>query len=157
MPTCKLNLDPAIRADWARVLFEPCRTPAWRALSPTAQALYLWLKLEWRGPDANNNGKIRLSVRQAAERIGVDRNTAARAFHELQAKGFVVVKEHARLGIGGSAKSPLYELTELAVLGSSQRGGQQLYKKWQKGADFPVHKAMANNPRGANGKTKPCH
>ena len=42
--------------------------PAWRALPSTAQALYPWLKLEWRGPDADNNGSIRLSVRQAAER-----------------------------------------------------------------------------------------
>lgn len=25
-------------------------TPAWRALSPTAQSLYLWIKLEWKGP-----------------------------------------------------------------------------------------------------------
>ena len=142
---------------WTKMVRPMMESPAWRALSPTAQALYPWLKFEWRGPDANNNGKIRLSVRQAAERIGVDRNTAARAFHELQAKGFVVVKEHARLGIGGSAKSPLYELTELAVIGSSQRGGQQLYKEWQEGVDFPVQRAMANNPRGANGKTKPCH
>ena len=46
-------------------------TPAWRALRPTAQALYPWLKLEWRGPQNNNNGNIRLSVRQAADRLGV--------------------------------------------------------------------------------------
>ncbi len=36
--------------------------PAWRALPATAQALYPWLKLEWHGPRANNNGKISLSV-----------------------------------------------------------------------------------------------
>ncbi len=45
-------------------------TPAWRALSPTAQALYPWLKFEWRGPQANNNGKLSLPVREAAKRLG---------------------------------------------------------------------------------------
>ncbi|MEM9130159.1 MAG: hypothetical protein AAGA97_10620 [Pseudomonadota bacterium] len=43
--------------------------PAWRALSPTAQALYPWLRLEWKGADFRNNGKIRLSVKRAAERL----------------------------------------------------------------------------------------
>ena len=32
-------------------------TPAWRALSPMAQALYPWLRLEWRGVNFNNNGQ----------------------------------------------------------------------------------------------------
>ena len=132
-------------------------TPAWRALSPSAQALYLWLKLEWRGPNANNNGKIRLSVRQAAERMGVGINTAARAFHDLQAKGFLVVVRAARLGVGGEAKSPEYELTELPLPQSDRPDGRKLFREWQPGADYPVHKATTHNPSGANGKTKPCH
>ena len=41
-------------------------TPAWRALSSTAQALYPWLKLEWRGPQNNNNGRISLAVSTAS-------------------------------------------------------------------------------------------
>lgn len=131
--------------------------PAWRALSATAQALYPWLKLEWRGPQANNNGRIRLSSRQAAERLGVSLNTAAKAFHDLQRKGFLFVTEAARLGLGGEAKSPCYEITELAMPGAPKSEGRKLYKKWQAGADFPVQKATANNPKGANGKTKPLH
>ena len=90
-------------------------TPAWCALTPVAQALYPWLKLEWRGPQNNNNGKIRLSVRQAAANLGVNIKTAARGFHDLQAKGFIYVTEPARLGVGGEAKSPSFELTEIAV------------------------------------------
>lgn len=131
-------------------------TPAWRALTPTAQALYPWLRLEWRGPKANNNGKIRLSVRQAAERMGIANNTAGKAFHDLQAKGFIVVTEHARLGIGGEAKSPAYELTEIEPAHSTERGGRRLYRDWKEGSDYPVHKSMANNPHGKRGKTKPC-
>ena len=130
-------------------------TPAWRALSTTAQALYPWLKLEWRGPQANNNGKIRLSVREAAERLGVsDQNTAARAFHDLQAKGFLVLTEHAVLGIEGAAKSPAYELTELALPYGDKPDGRKLYRDWRPGADFPVHKARAHNPKGKTGKAK---
>ncbi|MEP3631216.1 MAG: hypothetical protein ABJN04_14585 [Hyphomicrobiales bacterium] len=129
-------------------------TPAWRALSPTAQALYPWLKLEWRGPDNNNNGKIQFSVRQAKESLGVSINTAAKAFHELQAKGFIVVKEPAKLGSSGEAKSPAYEITELRTRTREEKVGRKLYMDWREGRDYPVIKAQANNPKGANGKTK---
>lgn len=58
-------------------------TPAWRALSTCAQALYHWLKLEWRGLEYNNNGRISLAVSTAARGLGVKPDTAARAFHDL--------------------------------------------------------------------------
>lgn len=152
--------DPRGRTEkpehFAAMIRTTMETPAWRALSPVAQALYPWLKLEWRGPKANNNGKIRLSVRQAAERLGVSDNTAMRAFHDLQAKGFLVVTEHARLGLGGEAKSPAFEITELATPHGDKAEGRKLYRDWQEGHDFPVHRAMANNPSGKNGRTKPC-
>ena len=129
-------------------------TPAWRALSPSAQALYPWLKLEWRGPKANNNGRIALSVRQAAERMGVGVNTAARAFHDLQAKGFLVVKRPAQLGVAGQATSPEFELTEVAMPGEGARP-RKLYEDWKAGGDFPVAKAAVHNPRGTSQKQNP--
>lgn len=132
-------------------------TEAWRALPSVAQALYPWLRLEWRGPKNNNNGKIRLSVRQAAERMGVSINTAARAFHALQAKGFIVITEMAHLGLSGEAKSPAYELTEIELPLKSERGGRKLYRDWREGRDFPVHKAVANNPKGIRSKEKTHH
>lgn len=128
---------------------------AWRALSPTAQALYPWIKLEWHGPNCNNNGKLRLSVRQAASAMGCSPNTAARAFHDLQAKGFLVQTEGAYLGTEGEGKAPAYELTEIAL--PRRNGGRNLYRDWKDGSDFPVKKAGANNPTGKNGKTKPRH
>ena len=142
---------------FTKMLRNTMETPAWRALSSTAQALYPWLKLEWRGPDANNNGAIRLSVRDAASRLGVGVDTAARAFHDLQAKGFLVATEPARLGLGGEAKSPSYELTELALPKSGGHAGRKLFANWHPSGEFPVSKALANNPNGRNGKTKPCH
>lgn len=130
-------------------------TPAWRALTPVAQALYPWLKLEWRGPQSNNNGKIRLSVRQAAERLGVGINTAARAFHDLQAKGFIVVTQPARLGVEGQATSPAFEITEIALPHGDKRDGRRLFREWHEGADYPVHKATVHNVSGSRKKHNP--
>ncbi|WP_298855754.1 hypothetical protein [uncultured Ruegeria sp.] len=132
-------------------------TPAWRALSPVAQSLYPWLKLEWRGPDNNNNGRISLSVRQAAERLGVARNTVANGFRELQAKGFIAVTKPPKLGESGVATSPLFELTEISLPTAHGDGGRRLYKQWSEGADFPVVKAPTHNPKGTNGKEKSRH
>jgi len=128
--------------------------PAWRALSSTAQALYPWVKFEWRGVEHNNNGRISLSVRQAAEKLGVRPDTAARAFHDLVAKGFLVQTSPAYLGTEGAAKSPSYELTELKMPGTNGGEGSKLYRQWKEGFDFPVPKIATNNPEGKNGTPK---
>lgn len=127
---------------------------AWRALSTTAQALYPWIKLEWKGPRANNNGKIAFSVRQAAQALGVSRNTAARAFHDLQAKGFIVMTALPSLGVAGEAKAPTYELTEIPLPTSEHNGGRRLYKEWRQGVDHPVIIVKTHNPSGSNGKPR---
>lgn len=147
--------NPGGAERWTRMLLHTMQTPAWRAISPVAQSLFVWLKLEWRGPKANNNGAIRFSVRQAAECIGVANNTAAKAFAELQAKGFIIQTEGASLGTGGAAKAPAFEVTELATATSGSQG-RKLYQDWRPGGDFPVRRAPANNPSGRNGKTKAC-
>jgi len=139
---------------FAKMVRDTMTTKAWRALSPSAQALYPWLKLEWHGPKANNNGRLVLSTRQAAELMGVGINTAARAFHDLQAKGFLVVKRHAQLGVKGHATSPEFELTEIAMPGEGSRP-RRLYADWKEGNDFPVQKAAVHNPRGINQRQNP--
>jgi len=128
--------------------------PAWRALSPKAQILYIWLKLEWKGARFNNNGKIRFSYRQACNRIGISINTVGSAFHELQAKGFIAVKVLGALGVEGEARGPSYELTELATPGTEKPIGRLLYKRWRPGQDFEVVKHNINNPTGQNGKNR---
>jgi hypothetical protein len=126
-------------------------TPAWRALSSAAQALYPWLKLEWKGKDANNNGRIRLSTRCAARKLGVSLNTAAHAFHDLQLKGFLVQTEAPCLGTSGSAKAPAFEITELKMPGS-EIDGRKLFLQWQEGCDYAVARIATNNPTGRNGR-----
>ncbi len=89
--------------------------------------------------------------------MGVSINTAARASHDLQAKGFLVVTEHARLGVSADAKGPTYELTEIGLPHATERGGRRLYREWRASQEFPVVRAMANNPTGRRSRAEPCH
>lgn len=143
---------------FTKLLRHTMEEPAWRALSSVAQAIYPWVKLEWHGPDCNNNGKIRLSARQAAQCVGVTPDTAAGGLRDLQRKGFLFVTEGATLGVEGAAKSPAYEITELKMPGSDRIDGRKLYREWRPDAEFAASTTAVNNPCGRNGrKTKPCH
>jgi DNA-binding transcriptional MocR family regulator len=127
---------------------------AWRCLSSSAKALYPYIRLEWKGPQYNNNGRIRLSLRQAAKALGVTKDTAARAFQDLQAKGFIAVTKPAILGVDGGGTAHEYEITELAMPKAESRDGSRLFRQWKPGQDFPVIKAAMGNPTGANGKKR---
>ena len=161
MSAAKRKRDKPREEQWTKLVRPMMQTDAWRALPPVAQALYPWLKFEWKGPKANNNGKISLSLRQAADRLGVGIDTAGRGFHALQQKGFLVVVKAGTLGSEGGAKAPEYELTELPLPSSDRAEGRKLYREWREGEDFPVHRTRTNNPAGRNGrapsKKKPRH
>ena len=147
MSTAKRGID-AKRTKDCKFTIIPLRTidtPAWRELPVKSQALYAWIRLEWKGSKNNNNGKIALSCRQAAQKMGVSLNTAASAFRELQAKGFIFVTKSSWLGVEGKAKLQLYEVTELPLPGS--RGGRHLYASWSHGKDYPVISPVKSKPR----------
>ena len=65
-------------------------SPAWLSLGPAARCV--WTEVS-RRYNSFNNGEIALSCREAAERIGVTKDTAAKAFNELIEKGFLRVGE----------------------------------------------------------------
>lgn len=138
--------------NWHFVRFERefLECPAWRALSLSGKAIYPFVVMEWHGPKNNKNGKIRLSVRQAAEKAGMGNNAAARAFHDLQAKGFLHVTKAGCLGSDGEARGPSYEITEKQMPGLDRQNARRLFDKWKPGQDFPVVKHNANNPTGRN-------
>jgi DNA-binding transcriptional regulator YhcF (GntR family) len=73
---------------------------AWQSLDPVARALYIEITRRYRGPNSNN-GKIPFSVREAATALNVGRNTAARAFHHLVERGFIVAKKRSGFNIKG--------------------------------------------------------
>lgn len=134
---------------WTKMLRSTMETPAWRALLPTAQALYPWVKMEWKGAQFNNNGRISLAVRTGAANVGCNMKTAARGFHDLQAKGFLRLLVHGRMGVEGKGAPPMYEITELAMPGNTV--GSKLFLQWTPGHDFPVRGHTPANPKGHNG------
>jgi hypothetical protein len=69
--------------------------PAWRALSPASRSVYLQIARLYNG---SNNGRIAYGVRRAAEECIVHKDTASRAFHELEAKGFIERTRSASFG-----------------------------------------------------------
>ena len=62
------------------------RSAAWHSLSTQSRALYVEIAQRFNG---SNNGEISMSVREAARLINVAKGTAAKCFHELEAKGFI--------------------------------------------------------------------
>ncbi len=132
---------------YARILLYVVDTDAWRALGTASHSLFILLSLEWKGPKYNNNGKITLSVRQAAERMGVSRDTAAKAFRELQAKGFIIVTKGGSLGVTGHGKCPEYEITSIEMPHLEKSNS---FLKWTPGNDFDVFAHPVKNHAGKN-------
>lgn len=62
------------------------KSPAWRALTPAARALYVELAQRYNGA---NNGEISLSVREAAAAVNIAKDTASKTFQDLIAIGFI--------------------------------------------------------------------
>jgi DNA-binding transcriptional MocR family regulator len=73
---------------------------AWRALDPVARVLYVEISRRYRGLNSNN-GKIPYSVRESAAALNVSRNTANRAFHHLEERGFIVAKKRSGFNVKG--------------------------------------------------------
>ena len=136
-------------AKFAILLFMTLDTPAWRALSTAAQALYPWLVMEFKGKNYNNNGKIRLSVRQAALKMGTSKDTVARAFGDLQAKGFIKVTKGGSLGISGMGKCPEYEIAAITLPENGTKANKY-YEDWKDSSDFKVFKHPVKNGKGKN-------
>lgn len=85
------------------------KQPAWRAMKPGPQALYVALKMQFNG---SNNGAVFLSQRDATEALNVSRETVASYFRELESKGFIIKTEGHSLGINGKGRSAKWALTE---------------------------------------------
>ena len=62
------------------------KTAAWRSLGTACRALYVVLAQRYNG---SNNGEISMSVREAARLLHIAKDTATKAFHELEEKGFI--------------------------------------------------------------------
>ncbi len=66
------------------------RSAAWRSLSGAAVKVWVELHTRYHG---GNNGKLNLSMDEAARLLGLGKATVGRAFRELIDKGFVVLRK----------------------------------------------------------------
>lgn len=74
---------------YAPLSYAMLKSPAWRQLSGAAMKVFLELHTRFNG---GNNGKLHLSMNEAASILGMGKATVQRAFAELQAKGFLVLE-----------------------------------------------------------------
>lgn len=61
-------------------------TRAWRSLTPQERTVYLEIGILYNGI---NNGRLALSVRDAAARCRISKDTAGKCFQTLQERGFI--------------------------------------------------------------------
>jgi hypothetical protein len=124
------------------LLKETLQSAAWRAMSPSARVLYIALKARY-SIKLRNNGRIYLSVPQAAEETGLNKDTMARAFRELEHYCFIVQTKGGCLGVEGKGKAPHWRLTELGYMTNPPTKD---FLRWN-GAKFrnPKNKTLSEN------------
>ena len=88
---------------------------AWRAMSMGARVLYLALRRRYN-QNFHNNGKIYISVRDAAKELGANKNKIADWYHELQHFGFIIMSRAGNLGIEGAGRAAHWRLTEVGYM-----------------------------------------
>jgi len=102
------------------------KTPAWRAMSPEARLL--WIELRgWLRNDWSNNGRMFLSCRDAAEAIGINRDTIYRKYAENEHFGFLRKTSEGFLGSDGYGIAAHYRFTDIPY---GTRPPTRDYEKW---------------------------
>ena len=112
------NENPTGR--FARLPHEIILSPAYCSLSPNARALLVELMAMENG---QNNGSLWLSVRDAAARIGLsNRDSASRAFADLDAAGFLRMTKDAHFTVKASdtSRARCWRLTFLHAIGTGK-------------------------------------
>jgi GNAT superfamily N-acetyltransferase len=71
---------------FARLSYRFLRDDAWRTLSGPAVKVFLELRSRYNG---GNNGRLHLSLDEAARSLGIGKATAQRAFDDLERRGFI--------------------------------------------------------------------
>lgn len=118
-------------------------SPAWLSLSAVTRCVFIELAARYKG---NNNGYLALSVRDAAERVGCSKDSAARALADLIARGFIECCARGHF----DRKSPHaseYRLT----LYSCDRTGARASKAFMSWRDEPA-KSVAGPMAGTAGR-----
>jgi hypothetical protein len=134
------------------VLCSTLDTPAWRAMSHGAQALFIALKRRyWQ--KIHNNGRLFLSQRQAAKELKSHHNQIARWYRELQHYGFIRMTQGGYLGVEGKGQAPRWRLTELGYM---KEAATEDFKRWD-GTPFKNKKTKARPGMTARGEQESRH
>jgi len=102
-------------------------TPAWRAMTPEGRLLRIELR-GWLRNDGLNNGNVRLSCRDGAKAIGLNKETIAHRFIELERFGFLRKTAEGFLGSDGRGIAAKYRFTDLAY---GTHAATRDYEKWE--------------------------
>jgi hypothetical protein len=88
----KIHSKGRIQGQWTAVRWEIMQSPAWKQMSMGARMLYIAL-IKNLSFNADNNGKIFLATRKAADELGASQRIVCVWFRELEHFGFIVKTE----------------------------------------------------------------
>ena len=124
-------------------------TEAWKSLKPGPRALYVELKRRYFG---NNNGRIRLSHREAAAALGVGRNTVGGYFETLQDRGFIKLTGLPYLGPSGIGLASEWALEEYQT--EDLKPATKSFTRW---TEKQNPRSKTGTPRPKNRDTSPAN
>jgi hypothetical protein len=88
----KIHSKGRIQGQWTAIRWEVMQSAAWKQMSMGARMLYIAL-IKNLSFTADNNGKVFLATRKAAEELGASQRIVCVWFRELEHFGFIVQTE----------------------------------------------------------------
>jgi hypothetical protein len=136
----KIYSKGRIEGQWTAVRYEVMQSAAWKHMSMGARILYIAL-IKNLSFQADNNGKIFLATRKAAEDIGASQRAVCFWFRELEHFGFIVQTEP-----GTSMRAARWRITDV---GWGKLDGKSIertkdYLKW----DGELFERLPKNRKG---------
>lgn len=104
-------------------------TEAWATLKPGPRALYVELKRRFNG---GNNGRILMSIREAAELTNMHRNSIPSYFRDLEERGLIRQTRAGHLGADGHGIASSWALCELPT--EDGRPADLSFRTWSAGS-----------------------
>jgi len=134
-----------IEGPFVPLLITTLDSPAWRALSHGAKALYVAIKRRY-DVRRHNNGKLYLPLRQAEVELRSKRGQISRWFRELQHYGFIVQTSPGGLGVHGHGRAPHWRLTEMGVRDGALDPPTREFIRWD-GTVFTDRRPLAKKQK----------
>ena len=116
------------RGNFVMLYHDIIESAAWKSLDANAQALYVHIAYRY---DGKNNGRISISVREAAQALNASKDTAARAIKILIDRAFIAVAKRSGFNLKrGPGRAAEYRLTEYPCNVTSKAATYK-FKKWR--------------------------